>query len=76
MARRRGDDFENSEAFLEVQGALARKIKRLRLDRDLSQRQLATIADVSGPHFGLSKPVLETSACLCWSRSRKPSAFL
>ena len=33
MARRRGDDFENSEVFLEVQGALARKIKRLRLDR-------------------------------------------
>jgi transcriptional regulator with XRE-family HTH domain len=53
MARRRGDEFENSEVFLEVQGALARKIKRLRLDRDLSQRQLASIADVSGPHFGL-----------------------
>ncbi len=42
-----------ARSFLEVQGALARKIKRLRLDRDLSQRQLASIADVSGPHFGL-----------------------
>jgi transcriptional regulator with XRE-family HTH domain len=53
MARRQGDDFENSEAFLEVQGAVARKIKRLRTERNLSQRQLSHIADVSGPHFGL-----------------------
>jgi len=53
MARRQGDDFENSEAFLEVQGAVARKIKRLRTERNLSQRQLSHMADVSGPHFGL-----------------------
>ena len=53
MTRREGDDFENSEAFIEVQGALARKIKRLREQHGLSQRQLASIADVSGPHFGL-----------------------
>jgi transcriptional regulator with XRE-family HTH domain len=53
MARRQGDDFENSEAFLEVQGAVARKIKRLRIERNLSQRQLSHMADVSGPHFGL-----------------------
>ena len=53
MARRQGDDFENSELFLEVQAALGRKIKRLRLQRGLTQRQLASIADISGPHFGL-----------------------
>ncbi len=53
MARQTGDDFENSEAFLEVQGAVARKIKRLRTERNLSQRQLSHMADVSGPHFGL-----------------------
>lgn len=54
MARRReGDEFENSEAFLEVQGAVARKIKRLREENKLSQRQLAQMADVSGPHYGL-----------------------
>src|SRR5580704_2893441 len=70
MARRRGDDFENSEVFLEVQGALARKIKRLRLDRDLSQRQLASIADVSGPHFGLIEAGVGNVSL------RKPSAFL
>ena len=54
MARKReGDDFENSEVFIEVQGALARKIKRIREENKLSQRQLAQIADVSGPHYGL-----------------------
>ena len=54
MARKReGDDFENSEVFLEVQGALARKIKRIREENKISQRQLAQIADVSGPHYGL-----------------------
>src|SRR5271166_4090251 len=53
MGRREGDDFENSEEFLEVQGAVARKIKRLRMERNLTQRQLSHIADVSGPHFGL-----------------------
>jgi transcriptional regulator with XRE-family HTH domain len=53
MARRQGDDFENSELFLEVQAALGRKIKRLREQRGMTQRQLASIADISGPHFGL-----------------------
>ena len=45
--------FENSEFFLELQAALGRKIRRLREEQDLSQRQLATVAYVSGPHFGL-----------------------
>src|SRR5208337_4733378 len=53
MTRREGGTFENSEAFIEAQGALGRKIKRLREQHGLSQRQLASIADVSGPHFGL-----------------------
>ena len=54
MARlREGDEFKTSEAFLEVQGALGRKIRRLRDERQVSQRQLASIADISGPHMGL-----------------------
>jgi transcriptional regulator with XRE-family HTH domain len=53
MAKRRGDEFENSEVFHEIQGTLARRIKRLRSERELTQKQLAEIAGISGPHLGL-----------------------
>ncbi len=53
MARRAADDFENTEFFLDLQAAVGRKIRRLREERSLSQRELAAVAYVSGPHFGM-----------------------
>jgi transcriptional regulator with XRE-family HTH domain len=53
MGRKSADNYESSEMFVEVAGAVGRKIAKLREERGLSQRQFAAIADVSGPHFGL-----------------------
>lgn len=53
MGRKSADNYESSEMFVEVAGAVGRKIAKLREERGLSQRQFAAIAEVSGPHFGL-----------------------
>src|SRR5208337_1787588 len=53
MGRKSADNYESSEVFVEVAGAIGRKITKLREERGLSQRQFAAIADISGPHFGL-----------------------
>jgi transcriptional regulator with XRE-family HTH domain len=53
MGRKSADNYESSEIFVEVAGAVGRKIAKLREERGLSQRQFAAIAEVSGPHFGL-----------------------
>ncbi len=53
MGRKSADNYESSEMFVEVAGAVGRKIAKLREERGLSQRQFAAIAEVSGPHFGM-----------------------
>jgi transcriptional regulator with XRE-family HTH domain len=53
MGRKSADNYESSEIFVEVAGAVGRKIAKLREERGLSQRQFAAIAEVSGPHFGM-----------------------
>ncbi len=53
MADQTGDDIEIKKAFLAIQRAIGRKIKKLRLERNLTQRQLSQIAGMSGPHYGL-----------------------
>jgi transcriptional regulator with XRE-family HTH domain len=53
MARRRGDEFEDSDVFHELQGTVARRVKRLRTERELTLRELAAASGISATHVGL-----------------------
>ena len=75
MARRAADDFENTEFFLELQAALGREIRRLREERSLSQRELAAVAYVSGPHFGMLESGVGNVTLLVLAKLARGSAF-
>jgi DNA-binding XRE family transcriptional regulator len=53
MAKGRGDGFEDSDEFREIQQKLGRKIRKLRMARGLNQKQLAVLAEVSPANYAV-----------------------
>ena len=53
MAKRRTDDYEDSEEYYELKRAVGRRIRTLRQDRGLSGKRLADLAQVSSVNFGV-----------------------
>ncbi len=53
MAKRRGDEFEDSDEFRDIQISLGQNIRKIRQARGLTQRQLADLAEISAANYGL-----------------------
>jgi transcriptional regulator with XRE-family HTH domain len=53
MAKRRPEDFEDSDEYLTLKRAVGDRIRQLRKARNLSQKQLADLAEISNTNFGV-----------------------
>ncbi len=53
MAKRRTDDYEDSEEYYELKRAVGKRIRALRIERELSGKRLADLAQVSSVNFGV-----------------------
>jgi transcriptional regulator with XRE-family HTH domain len=53
MAKRRVDDYEDSEVYFALKRAIGKRIRTLRLDRGLSAKTLADLAQISSANYGV-----------------------
>jgi transcriptional regulator with XRE-family HTH domain len=53
MKRRRSELEEDTDEYRELQQGLGKRLRRLRLARSISQRQLAELADISTTNYAI-----------------------
>jgi transcriptional regulator with XRE-family HTH domain len=53
MAKRRVDDYEDSDEYLALKRAIGKRIRTLRTARGLSAKNLADLAEISSTNFGV-----------------------
>jgi hypothetical protein len=53
MAKRRVDDYEDSDEYLELKRAIGKRIRSLRTAKGLSAKSLSELADISSTNFGV-----------------------
>jgi transcriptional regulator with XRE-family HTH domain len=53
MAKRRAEDYEDSDEYNALKRAVGKRIRTLRIARGLSAKQLADVADISPTNFGV-----------------------
>jgi transcriptional regulator with XRE-family HTH domain len=74
MAKGRGDGFEDSDEFREIQQKLGRKIRKLRMARGLNQKQLAVLAEVSPANYAVIEAGAGNATLLVLARVAKALA--
>jgi transcriptional regulator with XRE-family HTH domain len=68
MAKRRGDEFEDSDEFKDIQISLGQNIRKIRHARGLTQRQLADLAEISAANYGLVEAGVGNASLLILAR--------
>jgi transcriptional regulator with XRE-family HTH domain len=53
MAKRRVDDYEDSDEYVALKRAIGKRIRTLRVARGLSAKNLADLAEISSTNFGV-----------------------
>ena len=53
MAKRRVDDYEDSDEYLALKRAIGKRIRTLRTERGLSAQALSELAEISATNFGV-----------------------
>ena len=53
MARRRQEDYEDTDEYRSLQQALGKRIRRLRMARGISQRNFAELAGISYTNYAM-----------------------
>jgi transcriptional regulator with XRE-family HTH domain len=53
MAKRRVDDYEDSEEYFALKRAIGKRMRALRMDRGLSGRKVAELAEISTANYGV-----------------------
>jgi DNA-binding Xre family transcriptional regulator len=53
MAKRRVDDYEDSDEYLELKRAIGKRIRTLRIAKGLSAKSLSDLAEISSTNFGV-----------------------
>jgi HTH-type transcriptional regulator, competence development regulator len=74
MAKRRLDDFEDSDEFRELQQTLGRRLRRLRMARNMTQRQLAELAEFSNTNYAVLEAGAGNATLLVLARVAKALA--
>jgi transcriptional regulator with XRE-family HTH domain len=68
MGKRRGDEFEDSDEFKDIQISLGQNIRKIRHARGLTQRQLADLAEISAANYGLVEAGVGNASLLILAR--------
>ncbi len=71
MGKRRGDAFEDSDEFLEIQQKLGRKLRALRMARKLTMKELATLAEASAANYAIIEAGAGNASLLILARVSK-----
>src|SRR5260370_6542354 len=53
MAKRRAEDYEDSDEYLALKRAIGKRIRTLRIARGLSAKNLSDLAEISSTNFGV-----------------------
>jgi transcriptional regulator with XRE-family HTH domain len=53
MAKRRVDDYEDSDEYVALKRAIGKRIRTLRIGRGLTVKNLADLAEISSTNFGV-----------------------
>jgi DNA-binding Xre family transcriptional regulator len=53
MAKRRADDYEDSDEYMELKRAIGKRIRTLRIAKGLSAKSLSDLAEISSTNFGV-----------------------
>jgi transcriptional regulator with XRE-family HTH domain len=68
MGKRRGDEFEDSDEFKDLQISLGQNMRKIRQARGLTQKQLAELADISAANYGLVEAGVGNASLLILAR--------
>ena len=74
MAKRTLDYYEDSDEFREIQESLGRRMRKLRMARNMTQRQLAELAEVSAANYGIVEAGAGNATLLILARVAKALA--